>query len=188
MEETWKDIVGYEGIYQISNLGNIKSLDREVICKNGTVLYVKGKFKNKINHNRGYLMVALYKNNKSKNLYIHRLVAEAFIPNNDNKKTVNHIDGNKHNNNVENLEWATYTENNHHAFKTGLNKLNGSSKGLIVYYRDGKIEKYKSTVEFSRYLKCHRDTICKYLSGGYSSLLDSLGITNIIQLNYNESA
>lgn len=107
MKEIWKDIPGYEGLYRISNLGNVESL-------------ATGKLLKKLSHSTGYLAVVLYKNRHPKRCILHRLVAKAFIPNPENKPTVNHKNGNKHDNSVDNLEWATFLENNRHARKTGL--------------------------------------------------------------------
>ena len=103
--EIWKDVVGYEGLYEVSNLGRIRRGER-----------IK---KPHIDHG-GYLTVQLSKHSKMKCLKVHRIVALAFIQNPENKRTVNHIDGNKQNNCVENLEWATHSENISHANKTGL--------------------------------------------------------------------
>lgn len=113
--EIWKDINGYEGYYQISNKGNVRSLDRfdGVHDRQGTII------KPHMKHN-GYLQVGLRKHNTRKWLAIHRLVAIHFIENPDNKPQVNHIDGNKQNNNVENLEWVTAKENQNHATRIGL--------------------------------------------------------------------
>lgn len=111
--EIWKDVNGYEGVYQISNLGNIKSLPR----KNA-----KGKILNPSTNNRGYLRVGLCFKEKVRYESIHRLVAEAFIPNRKNLPEVNHINGNKLDNRVENLEWVTKGQNQIHAYKTGLRK------------------------------------------------------------------
>ena len=105
MKELWLDILGLENYYQISNTGKIKN-------KNGKLL--KPYLQN------GYLRIGLFKNNKTKSFYIHRLVATAFIKNKENKPIINHIDGNKLNNSVNNLEWCTYAENNQHAYKYKL--------------------------------------------------------------------
>lgn len=125
MKEVWKDIVGYEGLYQVSNLGRVKSLERYV-QNHGALQFHKEQIKRaserkRKDGNQGYLTLRLYKDNKGKNCYIHRLVAEAFIPNPENKPTVNHINGDKHDNRAKNLEWNTYKENNKHAYDTGLN-------------------------------------------------------------------
>ena len=115
MKEIWKDIEEYEGLYQISNLGRVKSLPKLYKRKYNSY-YTKEKIlKNNLGKN-GYYRVNL----SGKSFYIHRLVAEAFIPNLYDKKTINHIDGVKTNNSISNLEWATYGENNRHAIDTGL--------------------------------------------------------------------
>lgn len=114
MQETWKEIPGYNGKYLISNLGNVMSknflgtgIDRLLTLKK---------------HHSGYIFVRLSNGsrNRQKNHTIHTLVAKAFIPNPLNKKCVNHIDGNKANNRVDNLEWVTHKENTEHAIRTGL--------------------------------------------------------------------
>ena len=115
MKEIWRDIEGYECLYQVSNLGRIKSLKfwsnvHKKYYEKETIL------KNKINKH-GYEFVGLHKHNKTKNFSVHRLVAEAFIDNPKMYKEVNHIDGNKLNNNVENLEFTTRSENMLHAYK-----------------------------------------------------------------------
>lgn len=125
-EEIWKDIEGYEGHYQISNLGHVRGLDRYVRCgKDGKYKrLVKGKLLRPMKHSEGYLQVTLNKSGQAPQLFlIHRLVAEAFIPNLDNKEFVNHKDGNKQNPCWSNLEWSTRAENEAHAFATGLKKF-----------------------------------------------------------------
>lgn len=118
MTEKWKDIKGYEGLYQVSDLGRVRSLDRE----DRLGRFKLGKIKAPCDNGRGYLCVNLKKDSKQKNKSVHRLVAEAFLPNPDNLPEINHKDGNKANNQVSNLEWCTRSENAKHAFKTGLNK------------------------------------------------------------------
>lgn len=124
VNEIWKDLKGYEGLYQVSNLGNIK----RIIFRNRVVTKPMEKLLKFFKKGSGYFAVSLYKDCKKKNTFVHRLVAENFIENNQNKKTVNHIDGNKFNNHVENLEWCTYSENHKHAFKIGLKKPRGKAK------------------------------------------------------------
>ena len=115
MQEIWKDIPGYESIYQVSNFGNIKSL------QSGNH-HSKIKILTPICADGRYLRVTLYKQKKPKYFPVHRLVAMDFIPNPENKPQVNHINGNKKDNRVENLEWCTSSENNLHAYKSGINK------------------------------------------------------------------
>jgi hypothetical protein len=115
--EIWKDINGYEGYYQISNQGNVRSIDRfdGVHDRKGTI--IKPSLKQ-----NGYLQVGLRMHSKRKWIGVHRLVAIHFIENPNNKPQVNHIDGNKQNNTINNLEWVTAKENQNHATKLGLRK------------------------------------------------------------------
>lgn len=111
MDEIWKDIKGYEGLYQVSNLGNVKSLARVVPHKITGSRTIPEKILKPNSDDVGYLYVSLSKDGKKKNPKIHRLVAEAFIPNPKNLPQVNHIDENKLNNRVTNLEWSTSLDN-----------------------------------------------------------------------------
>lgn len=135
--EVWKDVVGYEGLYQVSNLGRVKSVERYK-DNNGTKQLVKEKIKATRKDKQGYLLLDLYKNNKSKTVRVHRLVAQAFIPNPQNKETVNHIDGNKENNTVENLEWATQKEQNEHIYRTGLKPKESIDKAVKAMHEAKK--------------------------------------------------
>ena len=116
--EIWKDIKGFENLYQVSNLGNVKTLGNMARAK---CIDKNGIRKPQINH-KGYLGVILHKDGIYYQKLIHRLVAEAFIPNPENKQQVNHIDTNKQNNCVENLEWTTQDENMAHAASHGIYK------------------------------------------------------------------
>lgn len=127
MKEIWKDIEGYEGLYQVSNLGRVKSLPRKVVGLNNVIQNFKGKILKQHKDKKGYLRVALSKNNKIKLKQVHRLVAEAFIPNPENKPTVNHKFGIKSDNRVSQLEWNSYREQIKNAINIGLidySKLN----------------------------------------------------------------
>lgn len=121
MNEIWKDIDGYEGKYQISNLGRVKSLQRWSGTKFYNREYILNNYVNKKN---GYVYVYLTKNNKSKNIRLHRLVAQAFIPNPNNYLYINHKDCDRTNNNVENLEWCTASYNVKYSFTNGKAKSN----------------------------------------------------------------
>ena len=118
--EEWRDIDGYEGLYQVSSEGRVRSLDRyvEKTLKNGNkyMSYLKGEIKSKIGHKNGYEPYALHKDGKLKAFLIHQLVAKAFIPNPNGYTVVHHKDHNVHNNNVDNLMWVDKTEHNvkHH--------------------------------------------------------------------------
>lgn len=108
MQEIWKDIKGFESFYQVSNLGNVKSLDRYILYSNGTRHFHSGKILTPTLNKYGYYYVHLKKEGSNKKIYVHRLVAQAFIPNKNNKEEVNHIDCNPANNKVDNLEWVTH--------------------------------------------------------------------------------
>lgn len=115
MEEIWKDIKDYEGLYQVSNLGRIKSLDR--IIKSGVSNSGYSKINGKILKQKlgkdGYLSVQLWKKGKGKWFIAHRLIAIAFIPNPQNKPYIDHINTIRNDNRIENLRWATREENDH---------------------------------------------------------------------------
>lgn len=120
MKEIWKDVIvrkngetiSFAGFYQVSNLGNVRSVDRYITYSDGRVYHYKGKMVVKMSHVRdGYLYVRLNKNQYYCHCKVHRLVAEAFIPNPDNLPTIDHIDTNKRNNVVTNLRWVTLSDN-----------------------------------------------------------------------------
>jgi predicted DNA binding CopG/RHH family protein len=132
--EQWKDVVGYEEYYMVSNLGNVKSKDR--IVKNsrgGTTRLIPSTLLKQVNY-MGYNCVCFCVAGKikQKTVKVHRMVAEAFVLNSNNKPCVNHIDGNKLNNRFNNLEWVTYSENSKHALFTGLRKAENNPKSRIV--------------------------------------------------------
>jgi hypothetical protein len=111
MEEVWKPVKGYEGIYEVSNLGRVRSLDRYVERKNGYILPCKGSLIMPIHHKSGYIYIGLTKDGKKHNLKMHRIVAEAFIPNPHNLPEVNHKNEQPDDNRVENLEWCDRSHN-----------------------------------------------------------------------------
>lgn len=155
MKELWKDIVGYEGYYQISNFGNVKSLDRV----DGIGRTIKGHLLKWKHNNRGYFTISLNKNGKARYFLVHRLVATMFIKNPDNLPEVNHIDEDKSNNSVDNLEWCT-SEYNHKygtreerrlsntdfSFLVERNKISGykNFKPIVAIYPNGRLRRFDS--------------------------------------------
>ena len=126
MQEIWKDINGYEGIYQVSNLGNVRSFKYSIEGK----LLKRGLDKD------GYYQYILCKNGKKKSVREHKLVAEAFIPNPSNYICVNHRDENKTNNNVKNLEWCSVAYNNSYGNRlNNVSKSNKRTKRVCQYFR-----------------------------------------------------
>lgn len=175
VEEIWKDVQGYEGEYQVSNLGRVKSLDKTVYVKNNNTAVKHGKVL-KARECQGYYYVCLSSKNIKKMCRVHILVAKAFVQNFKNKKTVNHINGNKLDNRAENLEWLSIKENLVHAWNNGLNKR-GKPREIYQYDLEGKcVAKYESAKEASRKTGIDHANICRVASsskyyhtaGGYS--------------------
>ena len=157
MEEIWKDIPNYEGIYQASNYGRIKRI------KNG---YIQNNY---IDKRDGYCHTTLSYKGKNKVYQTHRIIAMTFIDNPDNKPVVNHIDGNKTNNNVNNLEWCTHQENVIHArdvlkidFSNGIDITHEKSKKKVIR-SDGKI--YNSIDEAKKDINNKNAHICEVCKG-----------------------
>lgn len=125
--EIWKDIEGFEGLYQVSNEGRVRSLDH--YANNH---FIEGVMRTPSHTKDGYVKYRLVANGKDVTARVHRLVALAFIPNPENKETVNHIDGNKNNNHVSNLEWMDRHEQLNHAYKLGLKKPVHTNRKLTM--------------------------------------------------------
>lgn len=132
IDEIWKPVKDFEGLYEVSNLGRVRSLDRIVKTSRGSRHFHSYVLSPAVS-NKGYLLVLLCKDGKQHTKRVHRLVAEAFLPNIYNFSQINHLDGNKQNNCVDNLEWCDNSRNQIHAFQMQLNtprkgELNGSHK------------------------------------------------------------
>lgn len=121
--EIWKDIIGYEGLYQISNLGRVQSLDRFIKRKRFSITLREGKELKQTITAAGYLSITLSNNKIKTTFLVHRLVAIAFIPNPENKPDINHKKGIKTDNRVSEIEWCTKSENLTHAYKIGLREV-----------------------------------------------------------------
>lgn len=145
MEELWKDISGYEGYFEVSNLGNFRSKDRIIKYKqSGTRLY-PGKPLKTETIVEGYQRIVLMKEAVKKRYMCHRLVAQEFIPNPDNKPFINHINGNPADNRACNLEWCSQSENELHSYRTLGNTMRGKTNPKRVYRIDGDtIIEYRS--------------------------------------------
>ncbi len=173
MQEIWQDIEGFEGLYQISNLGRVKSLERVVkYCENTKSKTDKHTVKEHIKKptlkENGYLQISLYKNNRGKNLYIHRLVAEAFIDNPKNYKTVNHKNLDKQDNRVNNLEWCSYGDNNEHA-RQNLNFKSGKAiKIECINIDTGETEIITDLLAWCKQNNHDRASVYRVLSGRYA--------------------
>ena len=141
-EEIWKDIDGFEGYYQVSNMGRVKSVARTIFIRTNIVgktkpLSIKDRIISLQKERGKYFAASLWINGVGVRIRVHRLVAKAFIPNPKNKSEVNHIDGNKENNKSSNLEWATASENRTHAFRIGLqNSAVGEKVGSSTHTDD----------------------------------------------------
>ena len=165
----WKDIEGFEGYYQVSDTGVVRSLDRYIVDSKGVKRLLKGKVMKQslsYSNSRGdtYYIVNLRKNCKANIKSVHRLVASAFIENPNKYPTVNHKDGNKLNNNVSNLEWSSYSENNTHAIRNNLRSARGCR--IFQYTKDGCIvNEFMSVSEASRATGIGRGTISHCVNG-----------------------
>lgn len=143
MGEIWKDITGYEGFYQISNKGNIRSIACRRGCHGKTIIVDRVKDMSPTDNGNGYLIVSLKSNNKRKSFYIHRLVAAAFLDKPDGCDVVNHIDFNKLNNSSDNLEWVTQKANvihssSHMRHEKKKSKPTNTGYKYITKTKDGK--------------------------------------------------
>lgn len=168
MKETWKDIKDFEGLYQVSNLGRVRSLTKTVTTKNNKTMHFEGKILKPLKVGE-YFSVNLYKDRILYGRRIHRLVAEAFIPNPDNLLQINHKDENKLNNSVDNLEWCSAKYNcnyGSHNYKLSKSK----QKPVICYSKKLQlIKKYPSSIAAATELGCTKTSICQCLKGKHKT-------------------
>ena len=152
--EIFKDIKGYEGLYQISNFGRVKSLDRLIDRRCRGIRFQKERFSTLNKVGNGYLQVMLSKNGIRNYCLIHRLVGFAFISNSDNKPQINHKNGVKADNFYKNLEWVTQSENQLHAYKSGLQKIQkGSERGRCAKLNEKQVKEIKNRINSGELLK-----------------------------------
>lgn len=160
MEEIWKDIKGYEGLYQVSNFGRVKSLSRKRNRPNENATITERILSLGYNA-QGYALCVLYKDKKTKTLRVHRLVAEAFIPNPNNYPIVNHKDENPANNRADNLEWCSYSYNQ--SYGTVCSR---KSDAMTNGKTSVKIEQYTTD---NRYVKTY-PSLAEARRNGYSNI------------------
>lgn len=170
--EIWKDVVGYEGYYQVSNLGRVKSLDRVITDKMGLMKNLKGFVKKLTLDAKGYVVVKLSMDGERTQYRVHRLVAEAFIPNKEKLPFINHKDEVKENNHVDNLEWCTCEYNNRYGTcpERTRNKIRelGRMKAVVQLSLSGKkINEYESVSDASRETGVIRQNIRNAANGGF---------------------
>lgn len=162
--EEWKDVTGYEGQYRVSNHGNVKSLKRG---KEKLLTWHQSKLTKR--HPEPMYHVEFWADNKRKTFKVHRLVAQEFIPNDEGKPQVNHKDGNRRNNHVDNLEWVTGSENMKHAYRTGLTKPRNQKPIKGINLLTGKEVTFQSCYEASRELGVWEGAIRSALKGRSAS-------------------
>lgn len=166
--EIFKDIEGFEGLYQVSNDTTIKSVERTIIRKNGSPMHVKEKIRKQTLDSDGYLVVTLWKNGVPENKKVHQLVAQAFIENPHGYEHVHHKDKNQLNNHVENLEWISKEE--HHALHDSdrVEAVREAKSKVVYQYEDGEIVNvWRSTREAARILGFSEGNISACCRGGY---------------------
>lgn len=168
MKEIWKDIQGYEGKYQISSLGRVKSCRRTSVVNGG--VYSRSEKILKQSIVSGYNTVCLCNQSMQKNFKVHRLVASSFVPNPNNFKYINHIDENKQNNSSDNLEWCTAKQNTNH----GTNKIrisntkrnNGQSRPVaLLDNNDNIIKEFYAIVDAAEYIGARKSDVCAVCRG-----------------------
>lgn len=168
MQEEWRDIAGYEGLYRVSNFGRIKSLDRKQIYSNGDIHYYKGKMLKPSRAIGGYLKIRL--GSTGREAGVHRFVAETFVPNPKGYPEVNHIDGDKHNNRADNLEWCDRRANMAHCHNV-LGKPTGKTKTPVICIDTGEVFDSLSTASKEKHINlghlCEAVNGKRHKCGGY---------------------
>ena len=159
-DEIWKDIKGYEGLYQISSLGRVKSLKRYVRHSKGGMKIVNESIKGTFRHQDGRERVELSKNGVNKKFFVYRLIAEAFIPNPNGYKEVNHKDENPANSSIDNLEWCNHLYNMNYGTRTERASLS-KNKGVGMYHPDTDVlmMAFVSVKEASDYMDVSKSSI-----------------------------
>lgn len=168
-KETWKPVVGYEGLYEVSDLGRVKKVARTITLADGTIKKVDERIL-KPSDSNGYQIVGLYRNGVSKSNWVHRLVAQAFIPNPNKLPEVNHKDEIKANNNLDNLEWVSHRDNSNYGKRNERISKSMSKPIVQIDLSTGLIIKtYPSTTIATRVTGINYDTISRAARGKYKT-------------------
>lgn len=182
-KEEWRPVVGYEGLYEVSNIGRVRSIDRNILYHDGTIHHWKGKVLKPLRTSKGYLQVMFRKDNKNHYIGIHRLVAMAFIDGYQKGLVVNHLDENPQNNRADNLEWCTQRDNliygtarSRHADKLSISIIQFSLSGTLI-------KEWKSQAEASRVLGINQSHIFRCLKG---ELLSAFGYRWMYKSDYEQ--
>lgn len=174
--EVWRDVVGYEGLYEVSNLGNVRGVARTHLRydKQGNAyeVHVPARCLVKKDNSNGYYRVSLSRDNRVRQLFVHRLVAMAFVENPDNLPVIDHIDGDRHNNDASNLRWCTQGDNLHYSYQNGretvfvrehIKKRQVHAVSRPVVRSDG--EEFPSVVAASRALGLSNSAVSHVVNG-----------------------
>lgn len=171
--ESWKDIPSYEGIYQASNTGKIRTHKNKttMTARHGVRKWAQRELKQKVSKDNCH-RVSLWKEGKEKTHLVHRLVASAFLKKVEGMDYINHIDGDRNNNHIDNLEWCDHKINNNHAFDTGL--IKSSTEVILKKNEEDEFKHFRSLAKASEYLGYHSGYLSYALkrgereAGGYS--------------------
>lgn len=165
-EEIWKPVKNYEGLYEVSNLGNVRSVDRVVVYSNGRKHFLKGQILKPVKNQDGYLFLWLFKDSKRKTFKVHRIIMNTFVPNPSNLPQINHKDEDKTNNCVENLEWCDSKYNINYG--TRIQRVTEKCSKAVLQIdkeKDVIISEYPSTQEAARKLKICQSNISACCKG-----------------------
>ena len=165
MTEEWKPVVGFEGRYEVSNLGRVRSFERTVIDKRGRRRVFPGVIIMPYLRDNGRLIIGLWKNGSKKNYFLHRIVAMAFLPNPDNLPCINHKDENPQNNRVENLEWCTVAYNLNYGTRIERLRINNRTVAVIGTDKNGNEHYFSSRNEAARITGVCRTSISQLCKG-----------------------
>jgi len=169
-EEQWKKTEGYGGIYEVSTYGRGRTIDRVTVDCNGMKRKIKKRILGLAINALGYPVMGMYVNGHGGGKTVHRLVAKAFIPNPNNLPCINHVDGDKTNNHVSNLEWCDHSYNMKHACDTGLVKSPGSVKRRVRQLLNGQVVgTFESVSEAARSISINRSCVSRCCTGSYPS-------------------